>query len=156
MTFRALLIIASALFSVACFADEASGSSSNDAIVLGRVFTTPAERTTLDQKRKYQLTDNSEISQVDADKTSGKKRLKPVGYIISSSGMASKWINGDFQHVDDLGNMDMLRFPDEISVTKHATASGEKNEVANPDLADKPAAEIESTPHQVGENERNQ
>lgn len=156
MTFRALLVIASALFSVACFADEASGSSSNDAIVLGRVFTTPSERAMLDQKRKYQLTSNSGISQVDADKTPGKKRLNPVGYIISSSGIASKWINGDFQHVDDLGNLETHRFPGGISVIKHATATGERSEEANPDLADKPAAEIESTPHQVGENERNQ
>jgi len=156
MTFRALLVIASALFSVACFADEANGSSSNDAFVLGRVFTTPAERAMLDQKRKYQLTDNGEISQVDAEKKSVQKHLNPVGYIISSSGVASKWIDGDFQQVDDFGNLEALRFPGGISVTKHATATEKQNEESNPEIANKTDTEIQVTPGRVGENERNQ
>ena len=96
-------------------------------VEIGRVFLTPGDRDRLDERRLSQPAGDSASSEtLDSDSPKKVPRAS-AGYIISSSGRARVWLDGDFVEAPQKASQS-LRFPGDIKVTRTRTESGADNE----------------------------
>lgn len=116
-TLAALLV---ALPAIAYAGDEAIYESL-ESVAIGRVFLSPAERRWLDARRSSEPAARffppvrpSGVPPAPAPKES----KPPAGYIVSSSGQARVWRNGDFVKSKGRAATD-TKFPGEIRVRRH-------------------------------------
>lgn len=134
MMLRTVIATGLILMSFASYADDARPASADDFHSLGRVFTTPAERRLLDQKRSLlPAADTGGTEQTGASIQTAKKALNPAGYIILPGGIVSKWIDGDFREVHGNDGVGVLRFPGGITIIKHVADTGGEAQRTDPD-----------------------
>lgn len=116
---RCLLALLAGM-SVAAAADDRSLYESNRDLTLGPLFLTPAERLSLEARRRLPAVDAATSPQPVADEPAARAAAakKPAaGFIVSRSGRPLVWIDGEFRKVDRSALAD-LRFPGAVRVLK--------------------------------------
>ena len=116
-TIAALLVV---LPSIAQSGDEAIYESL-ESVAIGRVFLTPAERRWLDARRSSEPSTAffPPVRPGSAPPVAAPTRAKPpAGYIVSSSGQAKVWRNGEFVNSNGKAAIDTA-FPGEVRVKRH-------------------------------------
>ncbi len=116
---RCLLALLAGM-SVAYAADDRSLYESNRDLQLGPLFLTPAERLSLEARRRLPAVDAATASQPVVDESTARAaaaKRPAAGFIVSSSGRPLVWIDGEFREVDRSVLAD-LRFPGAVRVRK--------------------------------------
>ena len=121
--FYLVLSILAVVFSRPAGAHEEGIYESLEHIHLGRVFLSPEERAYLDRHRgvRAPVAANSGTRQ----NSSSASNSDAAGYIVSSSGHARIWKDGDFVSAK---MPDSLRFPGDVKVTRTADKVPTKND----------------------------
>jgi hypothetical protein len=127
--FVVISILAIALSSSAA-AHEEGIYESLEHIHLGRVFLSPAERTYLDKHRGVPAP--VATSSGTGQRSSAARNNNAAGYIVSSSGRAHVWKNGDFVSTKI---PDSVRFPGDVKVKRTADGPAARNDTPGVDEA---------------------
>jgi len=109
-------------------AAEPTVAPSAKEIVMGRVFTTNAERRVLDQLRKIPQTGTAAgaATSGDAAQSGPKQKPDPAGFIVPSTGRAYQWIDGDFRRISR-GEISSGQIPGTVRIIRHRSPAGERN-----------------------------
>ena len=117
MRARDVLLLLLLGLSSAAMADDSAVYESFSGVTIGRVFLAPGDRDRLDERR---LNPPAE-SAVDVSAANGtaqpSRRPASAGYIISSSGRARVWHDGDFVESAERAPQRMA-FPGDVTVTR--------------------------------------
>ena len=128
---------------VSAAASDGAVYESMTGVRIGRVFLAPAERAQLDVDRLKAPTEGGKVENVQPGSTPATEKPRPpaAGYIISHSGGARVWNNGDFIKTSGQAPQAMA-FPGDIRVTRHVAKAGEPNGTTS----DSPVLEVGSEP----------
>lgn len=105
-------------------AEEPSVYESFAGVNIGRVFLTPGDRDRLDERRLNPPAEGTASNPTVAGAPDKRRTLAAAGYIISSSGRARVWRDGDFieSRQQSPHRMD---FPGDVTVTRSVVADAE-------------------------------
>ena len=116
-TLSLLLLTASSLV----LAEEPSVYESFAGVQIGRVFLAPDDRDRLDEQRLNPPAEGAVAGSTTEDAPEKRQPLAAAGYIISSSGRARVWYDGDFVESRQQSPQRM-EFPGDVKVTRAAAA----------------------------------
>jgi len=98
-------------------ADDSAIYESMAGIKIGRVFLAPGERDRLDRRRLRPQAEKRDSDSGADGKSAAARVLSSAGYIISSSGKARVWRDGDFVE-SRRQEPQRMRFPGDVKVTR--------------------------------------
>lgn len=131
----------SAVFIMACGSSWPAGAHETgiyealEHIHIGRVFLSPPERLDLDKNRNVTPSAMASSS-AGGDQKAATDNSRAAGYIVSGSGRARVWKDGDFVAADVPRS---IRFPGDVKVTRVADQPSDSAE-ASSDKDESPAA----------------
>lgn len=126
------------IFSLPVAAHESGVYEALEHIHIGRVFLSPPERVHLDKTRNVRSPGAGE-RRTAADSDGTVRNDRAAGYIVSSSGRARVWKDGDFVVADAPRSM---RFPGEVKITRTADKVPDTDDVSSDESA---SPEVETT-----------
>ena len=105
---------------LACASDDAVYESFSG-VKIGRVFLSPADREALDRRRLNPPVRESDAHKSAAGSEQAQRSRASAGYIISASGRARVWRDGDFV-VSDRRQPQKMAFPGDVKITRRAAS----------------------------------
>ena len=117
MTARSLAILAMLAASTVVAAEDSAVYETISGVKIGRVFLTPGDRERLDDQRLNPPTVDVAGESPTEGAVDSKRSIASAGYIISSSGRARVWHDGDFVESARRAPHSM-RFPGDVKVTR--------------------------------------
>jgi len=117
MSIRIALVFFLAAMSAAATAEEPAVYESFSGVKIGRVFLAPGDRDRLDERRLTAPAEGTAEEPGSASSPPTTRALPAAGYIISSSGRASVWRDGDFVESPRQAPKKMA-FPGDVEVTR--------------------------------------
>ena len=107
-------------------ADDVAIYETISGVSIGRVFLTPVERRLLDATRKQVPQSATYEGTAAADPQEDEAPSHAAGYIVSSSGKARRWLNGDFVEAQN-SPASSTRFPGDVKITKHTATMNDSD-----------------------------
>ena len=117
MSVRCFVVLALLFATSAAPADETVVYESFSGVKIGRVFLAPGDRERLDEWRLNPPAEGTAGEPVAEGATAKPRALASAGYIISSSGRARVWRDGDFVESTRQAPQRMA-FPGDVTVTR--------------------------------------
>ena len=121
MNGRYILSLALLLAPGLVIAEEPSVYESFAGVQIGRVFLAPGDRDRLDEQRLNPPAEGAVASSTAEDTSQKRRPTAAAGYIISSSGRARVWHDGDFVESRQ-PSPHRMDFPGDVKVTRAAVA----------------------------------
>lgn len=126
--FCVAVLMFAGLLSGPASAHESGIYESLEHIHIGRVFSSPSERMYLDKNRGVRAT----VVAGSGSRAAAVRNSNAAGYIVSSSGRARVWKDGDFVAAKI---PDSIRFPGDVKVTRTADQAPAKTDATPVDDA---------------------
>lgn len=126
MASRCFLLLLLLAFSAAAIADDAAVYETFSGVQIGRVFLSPGDRERLDARRLHPPAEHTAGEPEAEGGTKQPRSLAAAGYIISSSGQARVWRDGDFVESPQRAPQ-RITFPGDIRVTRTVPEEDARN-----------------------------
>lgn len=125
-----MLLVACGTVPTATIAEEqAEVYESLDDVKIGRIFLSPAQRSSLDARRgKAPVATEATVAERPAGTARISKSPDAAGYILRSGGPTKVWSNGNFVPADDAS---AVTFPGDVEVLRKAVPEKESNSGAS-------------------------